>query len=73
MEPGELHEGLEEELYRECYMKLGHIESAAQSTANYGKDVKVSRTHKRRRYVMLHVIICLLSRYSLRPPSNSPF
>ena len=29
--------------------------STARSKTNYDKDIKASRTHKRQRYVMLHV------------------
>ena len=65
---------------RESYMKdpeKSHTNSAARSKANNDKDVKTSRTLKRQRYIIpcsfyvyVH-LICILSRYSLKPPPST--
>ena len=53
-----LHEAGRIARSRENYTKdpeKSAADSTARSKANYDKDIKASRTHKRQRYVMLHV------------------
>ena len=61
-----------------CYDKdfeKSHFDAATCSKDHYEKDIETSHTLKRQRYVLLCVcslmIICIIFRYSLKPPSNS--
>ena len=56
-------------------LEKSHVYSAAHSKANYEKDFEASHTVKDKGmcyFVCVHLIICDISKYSLKPgPNNS--